>query len=229
MVIKVRTDAPEALAGHSVGILLIALALAAFGLMVQYSAGISLSSSNRLVAFERQLMYLPAALFAGLLVYRIDLDVVRRHRWWILGAAIVAGDAIASSGLPFLDLAANQIEFAKAMEAATGPAFEALGLKLEAVTVQSVSRSTLSTVLGVERPSITTTPSAPQSNFRVAPRPLLSPTLARRFSVQACMSIVGSSCDREASHHAWRATKLTRSIATAHHAWMLVITYLSPC
>jgi len=90
MVIKVRSDAPESLAGHSVGILLIALALAAFGLMVQYSAGISLSSSNRLVAFERQLMYLPAALFAGLLVYRIDLDVVRRHRWWILGAAIVA-------------------------------------------------------------------------------------------------------------------------------------------
>jgi membrane protease subunit (stomatin/prohibitin family) len=48
-------------------------------------------------------------------------------------------DGIAQSGIPFLDLAANQIEFAKAMEAATGPAFEALGLKLEAVTVQSVS------------------------------------------------------------------------------------------
>ena len=48
-------------------------------------------------------------------------------------------DGIAQSGIPFLDLAANQIEFAKAMETATAPAFEALGLKLEAVTVQSVS------------------------------------------------------------------------------------------
>ena len=90
MVIKVRNDAPESLAGYSAGILLIALALAAFGLMVQYSAGISLSSSNRLAAFDRQLMYLPAALLAGWLVYRIDLDVVREHRWWILSVAIVA-------------------------------------------------------------------------------------------------------------------------------------------
>ncbi len=48
-------------------------------------------------------------------------------------------DGIAQSGIPFLDLAANQIEFAKAMATATAPAFEALGLKLEGVTVQSVS------------------------------------------------------------------------------------------
>ena len=48
-------------------------------------------------------------------------------------------DGIAQSGIPFLDLAANQIEFAKAMAGATAPAFEALGLKLEGVTVQSVS------------------------------------------------------------------------------------------
>jgi membrane protease subunit (stomatin/prohibitin family) len=48
-------------------------------------------------------------------------------------------DGIAQSGIPFLDLAANQIEFAKAMSAATAPAFEAIGLKLEGVTVQSVS------------------------------------------------------------------------------------------
>ena len=48
-------------------------------------------------------------------------------------------DAVAGSGIPFLDLAANQIEFAKALQDATAPAFAALGLKLEAVTLQNVS------------------------------------------------------------------------------------------
>lgn len=48
-------------------------------------------------------------------------------------------DGVAQSGIPFLDLAANQIEFAKAVELATAPYFEKLGLKLEGVTVQSVS------------------------------------------------------------------------------------------
>ena len=48
-------------------------------------------------------------------------------------------DAVAGSGLAFLDLAANQIEFAKQIQAATAPSFEALGLKLEGVTVQNVS------------------------------------------------------------------------------------------
>jgi len=48
-------------------------------------------------------------------------------------------DAVASSGIPFLDLAANQVEFAAQLLAATAPAFEALGLKLEAVQLQSVS------------------------------------------------------------------------------------------
>jgi len=48
-------------------------------------------------------------------------------------------DAVARSGVPFLDLAANQVEFAKALTAATAPSFEALGLKLETVTVQNVS------------------------------------------------------------------------------------------
>jgi len=48
-------------------------------------------------------------------------------------------DAVAQSGIAFLDLAANQIEFAKQIQAATGPAFEAIGLKLETVTVQNVS------------------------------------------------------------------------------------------
>ncbi len=48
-------------------------------------------------------------------------------------------DAVASSGVAFLDLAANQVEFAKALQEATAPAFAALGLKLETVTMQSIS------------------------------------------------------------------------------------------
>ena len=48
-------------------------------------------------------------------------------------------DAIAQSGIPFLDLAANQIEFAKALSAELAPAFAAVGLKLDGMTVQSVS------------------------------------------------------------------------------------------
>jgi membrane protease subunit (stomatin/prohibitin family) len=48
-------------------------------------------------------------------------------------------DAVAQSGIPFLDLAANQVEFAKALQEATQPAFDALGLKLEMVTLQNVS------------------------------------------------------------------------------------------
>jgi membrane protease subunit (stomatin/prohibitin family) len=48
-------------------------------------------------------------------------------------------DAVAQSGVPFLDLAANQVEFAQQLRAATATAFEALGLALESVTVQNVS------------------------------------------------------------------------------------------
>ena len=48
-------------------------------------------------------------------------------------------DAIAESGIPFLDLAANQIEFARALATELTPAFQAIGLKLEAVTVQNLS------------------------------------------------------------------------------------------
>ncbi len=48
-------------------------------------------------------------------------------------------DAVAASGIPFLDLAANQIEFAKQLQDATAPEFTKLGLALVSVTVQSVS------------------------------------------------------------------------------------------
>ncbi|WP_119154034.1 SPFH domain-containing protein [Caldimonas tepidiphila] len=48
-------------------------------------------------------------------------------------------DAVASSGVPFLDLAANQVMFAARLREAAAPAFAALGLRLELVTVQNVS------------------------------------------------------------------------------------------
>ena len=48
-------------------------------------------------------------------------------------------DAVASSGIPFLDLAANQMEFAKALREQLDPEMAKLGLKLESMTVQSVS------------------------------------------------------------------------------------------
>ena len=48
-------------------------------------------------------------------------------------------DAVAQSGIPFLDLAANQVEFATQIKTAVAPAFANLGLALDAVTVQNVS------------------------------------------------------------------------------------------
>ncbi len=48
-------------------------------------------------------------------------------------------DAIAKSGIPFLDLAANQLAFANALTTELSPAFEKIGLKVEGMTVQNVS------------------------------------------------------------------------------------------
>ena len=47
--------------------------------------------------------------------------------------------AIAQSKIPFLDLAANQLLFTQALSQALNPAMEGYGLKLEAMTVQSIS------------------------------------------------------------------------------------------
>ena len=47
--------------------------------------------------------------------------------------------AIASSGIPFLDLAANQLSFAQALTKQLAPEFDKIGLKLEGMTVQNVS------------------------------------------------------------------------------------------
>jgi membrane protease subunit (stomatin/prohibitin family) len=48
-------------------------------------------------------------------------------------------NAIAASGVAFLDLAANQLSFAQALTQQLAPEFEKIGLKLEGMTVQSVS------------------------------------------------------------------------------------------
>ncbi|NCN71196.1 MAG: SPFH domain-containing protein [Betaproteobacteria bacterium] len=48
-------------------------------------------------------------------------------------------NAVASSGIAFLDLAANQLMFAQALTTQLAPEFEKLGLKLEGMTVQNVS------------------------------------------------------------------------------------------
>ncbi|AVP58926.1 SPFH domain-containing protein [Pulveribacter suum] len=48
-------------------------------------------------------------------------------------------NAIAASGVPFLDLAANQVMFADALTTTLRPAFERIGLKLEGLTVQNLS------------------------------------------------------------------------------------------
>ncbi|MEY4561037.1 MAG: hypothetical protein RLZZ618_314 [Pseudomonadota bacterium] len=48
-------------------------------------------------------------------------------------------DAVASSGVAFLDLASNQVEFAKLLREATEASFDAIGLKLEGVTMQNIS------------------------------------------------------------------------------------------
>jgi membrane protease subunit (stomatin/prohibitin family) len=47
--------------------------------------------------------------------------------------------AIAASGIPFLDLAANQLKFAEVLQAQMTPAFAAIGLELEGLTVQNLS------------------------------------------------------------------------------------------
>ena len=48
-------------------------------------------------------------------------------------------DAVASSGVPFLDLAANQVEFAALLRTAAAGEFARLGLALDSVTVQNLS------------------------------------------------------------------------------------------
>jgi cell division protein FtsW len=104
MVIKDKQEGPGALGGYSLGILLLALSLAVFGLVVQYSAGISLSSSNRTAAFYRQLAYVPIAFVAGYAFFRLDLEKVRAWRWWVLGGACVA---MLLARIPYVGVSVN--------------------------------------------------------------------------------------------------------------------------
>jgi cell division protein FtsW len=104
MVIKHKQEGPGALGGYSLGILLLALSLAVFGLVVQYSAGISLSSSNRTAAFYRQLAYVPIACVAGYAFFRLDLDKVRAWRWWVLGGAC---GAMLLARIPYVGVSVN--------------------------------------------------------------------------------------------------------------------------
>ncbi len=48
-------------------------------------------------------------------------------------------DAVAQSGVAFLDLAANQVEFAQQIQKVVAPEFAKLGLQLDTVTLQNVS------------------------------------------------------------------------------------------
>ncbi len=68
-------------------------------------------------------------------IYRVD-DLDGQLRGLILQGI---ADAVAKAGLPFLDLAANQVEFARLLQRELLPAIEPLGLLLESFTVQSVS------------------------------------------------------------------------------------------
>ena len=67
----------------------------------------------------------------------------------------------------------------KPLTALSSPFIMACRFSRLTVTVQSVSRSVLDTLLGVDAPSSTITPSLPQSNLRVASRPLSAPILLR--------------------------------------------------
>ena len=90
MIIAPKQESPRFLGSHAFWIAVIAVGLIGFGLVNQYSAGISLSSKNRTAAFDRQLMYVPFALLAGWLAFRVNLERLREYRWWILGAAMLA-------------------------------------------------------------------------------------------------------------------------------------------
>jgi membrane protease subunit (stomatin/prohibitin family) len=48
-------------------------------------------------------------------------------------------DLFAESGVPFLDMAANQEEFAKALKAKMEPSFQRFGMSLDALVVQNIS------------------------------------------------------------------------------------------
>ena len=75
-------------------VIFIALALTAFGLVVQTSAGQYMRGSvggvhDPLYTFRMQLVYFVPALCAGIFFLKINLSWVRRYVWWMLGGACV--------------------------------------------------------------------------------------------------------------------------------------------
>ena len=68
-------------------------------------------------------------------IYRVD-ELDGQLRGIILQGI---ADAVARSGVPFLDLAANQVDFARLLQAEMLKAVEPLGLVIESFTVQSIS------------------------------------------------------------------------------------------
>lgn len=59
-------------------------ALATFGLIALYSAGYSMSLRDPTAAVTRQLIYVPIAVLMGWLAWRVDLEVLRGLRWYVL-------------------------------------------------------------------------------------------------------------------------------------------------
>ncbi len=104
MVIVPKQESPRFLGSHAFWIATIAAALVGFGLVNQYSAGISLSAKNRTAAFERQLLYVPFAFLAGWLAFRINLERLREYRWIIFWGAM---GAMVAARIPGIGVTVN--------------------------------------------------------------------------------------------------------------------------
>lgn len=72
-------------------LMLFAFALTGFGVLILSSAGAKApaASSGPLHIMYAQLKYLPIALLAGLVAFRVDLERLRQWVWWIFGAVCV--------------------------------------------------------------------------------------------------------------------------------------------
>ena len=113
-------------------------------LVVGFAAGGAADAAARLIAKK-----LSENIGQSVAVSYTHLDVYKRQREAYTTTDIDGqlrglvlqniSNAIASSGIAFLDLASNQLSFAQALTAQLLPEFAKLGLKLEGMTVQNVS------------------------------------------------------------------------------------------
>jgi cell division protein FtsW len=104
MILAMKPERPRGLGSYAFWIVVIVVGLVIFGLVNQYSAGISLSSKNRTAAFERQLLYVPFAILACWLTYRLNLDQVRKHWFKIF---IVAMALMFAARIPGIGVTVN--------------------------------------------------------------------------------------------------------------------------